>query len=211
MLPMDVKQAQTFLLEHGVKFKPEVVERKKSDACRRPYLGPKLRSHPDLAEVFPSKIQLACQLVDWAVEHGLTQPFVFDSWYTCKDLCEHITGCNRDWIGTVDGSEGIYWRGNWHGLDQWVKSRPIGEFDKVRYQYRGEWECYWAGSWVAQVGKLGRVRVVASYKREDRSDNPKFFLANNLTWERKHILQRRRRRSRGRDLLRRGQRANRVR
>jgi hypothetical protein len=53
--------------------------------------------------------------------------------------------------------------------------------------------------------------VVASYKREDRSDNPKFFVANNLTWERKHILQRRRRRSRGRDLLRRGQRANRVR
>ncbi len=60
--------------------------------------------------------------------------------------------------------------------------------------YRGEWECYWAGSWVAQVGKLGRVRLVASYKKEDRSDNPKFFTASKLTWERKHILQRRRRR-----------------
>lgn len=191
---MDVKEAVRLLDEHGVKYKPEVLERKKSDSDRRRYLGPKLRSNPELAAVFPSKLQLACRLVDWAVEHGFTQPFVFDSWYTCKELCQHITGCGRDWIGTVDGSEGIYWRGGWQSLDEWVKTRPTKEFDKVRFQYRGEWECYWAGSWVVQVGKLGRVRLVASYKKEDRSDNPKFFTASKLTWERKHILQRRRRR-----------------
>jgi hypothetical protein len=191
---MDVDEAVRLLDEHGVPYRPEVVARKKSDADRRRYLGPKLRSQAALAEMFPSKIQLACRLVDWAVEHEFTQPFVFDSWYTCKELCGHIQSCGREWIGTVDGTEGIYWYGRWHSLAEWVKTRPAQEFVRVQFTYRGEKETYWAGSWVTQVGKLGRVRVVASYKEEERSDSPKFFTASKLTWEVKHILQQRRRR-----------------
>jgi hypothetical protein len=138
---------------------------------------------------------LACQLVDWAVEHEFTQPFVFDSWYTCKELCQHITSRGRDWIGTVDGSEGIYWQGRWQSLTDWVQTRPPKDFAPTRFKYRDAQECYWAGTWVAQVGKLGRVRLVASYKKEDRSDTPKFLLtASQLVWERQHILERRRRR-----------------
>src|SRR5215213_2571783 len=39
---MDVKEAERFLIEAGVKFKPKVLARKKSDSDRRRYLGPKL-------------------------------------------------------------------------------------------------------------------------------------------------------------------------
>ena len=191
---MDVEQAAALLRAHGGKFKEEVLARKQRESDRRRYLGPKLRAVPALAEVYPTKIQLACRLVDWAVAHGLRQPFVFDRWYTCKELCQHITLSGRDWIGTTDAAEGIYWRGKWHSLGEWVAARPDQEFGAVRFAYRGEWERYWAGSWVALVGKLGRVRLVASYQEKDRSDNPKFYVTGKLTWECKHILQQRRRR-----------------
>jgi hypothetical protein len=199
---MDVEQAAQLLREHGGKFKEEVLARKQRDSDRRRYLGPKLRAVEELAEVYPTKIQLACRLVDWAVRHGFRQPFVFDSWYTCKELCRHITGRDRDWIGTTDASEGIYWSGKWHSLGEWVAARPAQEFDLIRFPYRGQGEGYWAGSWVAPVGKLGRVRLLASYQDEEereRGEEPQFYLTGHLTWERKHILQRRRRRSRDRD------------
>ena len=94
----------------------------------------------------------------------------------------------------MDASEGIYWRGQWHNLGEWVAARPARECDETSFQYHDKKEVYYAGSWVASVGKLGRVRLVASYQKEDRSDKPKFFPASKLTWELKHILQRRRRR-----------------
>jgi DDE superfamily endonuclease len=191
---MEVEEAVKLLEAHGGKYKPEVLARKKTDSAKRRYLWPKLRAVEELAERYPSKIQLACRLVDWAVEHGFSQPFVFDSWYTCQELCQHIRGREREWIGTTDASEGIYWGGHWQSLGEWVAGRAEREFDAVRFKYRGEPECYWAGSWVAQVGKLGRVRLVASHKEKDRSDKPKFYVASKLTWERTHILQRRRRR-----------------
>jgi len=191
---MDVEEAVRLLVAHGGRFKPEVLARKKSDSDRRRYLGPKLRQIPALAQRYPTKIQLACRLVDWAVARGWTQPFVFDSWFTCKELCQHITRYQRDWIGTVHEDEGIYWRGHWHGLGEWMKSRDEREFEEVRFRYEGDWETYWAGSWVAQIGKLGRVRLVASYQQKDRGDTPKLYVSGKLTWEKKHILQRRRRR-----------------
>ncbi len=86
----------------------------------------------------------------------------------------------------MDPSEGIYWRGKWYNLRAWVTARPQREFDEISFQYHDKKEVYYAGSWVAPVGKLGRVRLVASYKKEDRSDKPKFFPASKLTWERQH-------------------------
>jgi hypothetical protein len=155
-------------------------------------LGTHLRKIPALADKYPNKIQLACQLVDWAVSKGWHQPFVFDSWFTCKEFCQHIDQAKRDWIGTVHEDEGIYWRGKWHSLGEWIKNRPDNEFEEVKFRYRAQQENYWAATWVAQIGKLGRVRLVASYKEKDRSDNVKLYVTGKLTWETKHILQRRR-------------------
>ncbi len=130
----DVEEAVRLLDEHGGKYNPEVLARKKTDAMKRRYLWPKLRAVEELADKYPSKIQLACRLVDWAVEHGFNQPFVFDSWYTCKDLCQHIKSRERQWIGTTDASDGIYWRGKWHNLGEWVAARPDREFDEVSFK-----------------------------------------------------------------------------
>jgi hypothetical protein len=64
---MEVKEAVRLLDEHGVKHKPEALERKKSDSDRRRYLGPKLRrSNPEqgrsaeglaIEDTFPNSLQ----------------------------------------------------------------------------------------------------------------------------------------------------------
>lgn len=191
---MDIEKAVELLKEHGVKFKEEVLARKKRASDKRSYLGPKLRSVEQLKKEFPTKINLACALVEWAIAKGLRLPFVFDSWYTVKELCDHISLNNCIYVGTVDKGEGIYWEGAWHNLSEWVSSRSEEEFEEVSFEYGADRESYYAASWVAKVGKLGRVRLVASHKQKDRTDEAKFFVTNHLTWEKKHILSVRRRR-----------------
>jgi DDE superfamily endonuclease len=191
---MDIAQALYDLYKSRVKIKWEVIERKQRDSELRRYLGKQLREIPELADKYPTKIQLACRLVDWAVKNGWRQVYVFDSYYTCKELCQHIQSHQQDWIGTVDESEGIYWRGSWQSIGEWVESRDNKEFEEVKFKYQGEQKRYFAGSWVAKIGKLGRVRLVASYKEEDRSDKPRLYTSNRLTWDKSYILQRRQRR-----------------
>lgn len=52
-------------------------------------------------------------------------------------------------------------------------------------------EKYWAAAETRQVGQLGRVRLVASHQKEDRSDEPRFYVCNHLPWELSYLLGRR--------------------
>lgn len=49
---------------------------------------------------FKTKIELAQQLINWAVKQGIPfQTVVFDSWFFCKELVDHIESLGKDWIG----------------------------------------------------------------------------------------------------------------
>jgi SRSO17 transposase len=48
---------------------------------------------------FKTKIRLAIELIDWAISQGVDfQTVVFDSWFFCKELADHIEGLGKDWI-----------------------------------------------------------------------------------------------------------------
>jgi SRSO17 transposase len=191
---MDVDQALTDLKERGIKINEEVLSRRKTAGQKRAYLGQKIKQVEELRKKYKTKLDLGCELIDWAVEQGYKQTVVMDSWYTCKQVCEHISSKGLEWIGTVDEDEGIYWQGSWHNLGEWVKSRANKEFEQVDIKYGGDKESYYAGSWVCKIGKLGKVRLVASYREADRSDKVKLYVTGKLTWEKKAILGQRRRR-----------------
>jgi DDE superfamily endonuclease len=122
---MDVEQTLDWITEHGVKYRPEVLARKQKESQKRKYLGEILkrvrRDHPDWEVPFPSKLTLACELIDWVVEKGYCYPVVMDSWYTCRQVCEHIASKNMIYVGTVEPDDGVYIRGKWvsmgHGND----------------------------------------------------------------------------------------------
>lgn len=48
---------------------------------------------------FKTKIRLAIELVDWAITQGIPfQTVVFDSWFFCRDLVDHLESLGKDWI-----------------------------------------------------------------------------------------------------------------
>ena len=62
---------------------------------------------------------------------------------------------------------------------------------RFRYRQRETMERYWAAAETRQVDQLGRVRLVASHKKEDRSDQARFYVCNHLRWELSYLLGRR--------------------
>ena len=194
---MNVEKTVEWLKEHAIKYRPEVLERKQKESQKRKYLGEILKrvrlAHSDWQVPFPSKLDLACDLVDWAVEKGYSGPVVMDSWYTCRQVCEHIAGKNMIYVGTAEADDNVYLKGKWVSIREWHKQLPNRAFEPVRFRYRQRetMEKYWAAAETRQVGQLGRVRLVASHQKEDRSDEPRFYVCNHLQWELSYLLGRR--------------------
>jgi hypothetical protein len=194
---MDIEQTVEWIKEHEIKYRPEVLERKKKESQKRKYLGDILkrvrRDHPDWEIPFPNKLDLACELIDWAVDKGYCYPVVIDSWYTCRQVCEHITSKNMIYVGTVQPDDGVYFKGKWISLKDWHAQLPNKAFEPVRFRYRQRETMtkYWAAAQTQQVDQLGRVRLVASHQKEDRSDDPRFYVCNYLQWELSYLLGRR--------------------
>lgn len=194
---MDVARTVAWLDEHAIKYRPEVLDRKKKESQKRKYLGDILkrvrRDHPNWQVPFPSKLDLACELIDWAVAHGYSYPVVMDSWYTCRQVCAHIAGENMIYVGTLQPDAGVYLKGKWVSLKDWHSQLPNKAFAPVRFRYRQRETMtkYWAAASTHQVDQLGRVRLVASHTEEDRSDEPRFYVCNYLHWESSYLLGRR--------------------
>ena len=195
---MDIDRSVRWLEEQGIKYRAEVLARKKKDSQKRQYLGAILKrvrcAHPDWPVPYPSKLDLACELIDWAVAQGYNYPVVMDSWYTCKQVCHHIANQGMIYVGTVEPDDGVYLKGQWVSIKEWHQQLPDKAFAPVRFRYRQRetMEHYWAAAETRQVGQLGRVRLVASHKEKDRSDEPRFYVCNYLQWELSYLLGRRR-------------------
>jgi hypothetical protein len=194
---MDIEQTVGWLEEHAVPYRPAVLARKKKDSQKRQYLGAILKRvrqhHPDWPVPYPSKLDLACELIDWAVAKGYNYPVIFDSWYTCKQVCHHIAKKNMIYVGTVQPDDGVYLKGQWVSIQAWYKQWPAKAFAPVRFRYRQRetMERYWAAAETRQVDQLGRVRLVASHKQEDRADEARFYVGNHRRWELSYLLGRR--------------------
>jgi DDE superfamily endonuclease len=195
---MDVEQTVEWIEQHEIKYRPELLARKQKESQKRRYLGDILkrvrRDHPDWEVPFPSKLDLACDLIDWAVEKSYCYPVVMDSWYTCRQVCEHLVSKKMIYVGTVEPENGLYLRGKWVSIKNWHEQLPEKAFQPVHFRYRRRetMEKYWAAAETRQVDQLGRVRLVASHKEKDRSDEPRFYVCNYLQWELSYLLGRRR-------------------
>lgn len=194
---MEIEPTVHWLDEHGIKYRAEVLARKKKESQKRRYLGDILKrvrqAHPDWEVPYPSKLDLACELIDWAVAKGYSYPVIMDSWYTCQQVCHHIANKNMISVGTLQPDDGVYLKGHWVSIQEWYQQLPDQAFEPVRFRYRqrDRMERYWAAAQTRQVDQLGRVRLVASHKKEDRSDEPRFYVCNYLRWELSYLLGRR--------------------
>jgi len=57
---------------------------------------------------FKTKITIGQEMIDWATAQGiLYQTVVFDSWFFCKEMCDHVEGLGKDWISMSKSNRNI--------------------------------------------------------------------------------------------------------
>jgi hypothetical protein len=109
---------------------------------------------------FRTKIVLACELVDDAIEKGCpAHTFVFDRWYLCKTLTDHIKSHGRNWIGAVKSNRVIHYKGKQMSIGNFARSLEEGNLKHVQLKDKE----YWALSRVVLVNNLGKVTIVVAW------------------------------------------------
>lgn len=152
-------------------------------------------------EVFKTKIKLAVELVEDAIERGLDfEVVLFDAWYLSPELVEVIERHQKAWISQLKSNRKIETRGlklnDAEGnrikfeeaeirVDELVKLIPKSAYRKVE---RGEQASYWAFSLTVQIKTLGKVRLVVSWVDEKCEESYAVLVTRQIHWEAKRII-----------------------
>ena len=132
---------------------------------------------------FQSKIDLACKLVDDVIERGIpSRVILFDSWYLCKQLTDHIESYGRDWIGAVKSNRKILIKGRYMQIKDFAATLDKADFREVTL---GD-KTYRTIIKSVRMSKLGKVRILIAY--EDDCGDAIYLATNVLYWEEKKIL-----------------------
>lgn len=152
-------------------------------------------------EEFKTKIKLAAELVEDAIARGLSFSVVlFDAWYLSGELVEVIERHQKAWISQLRSNRKIETRGlklsdaegqriKFEGaeisVEELVNLIPKSAYQKVE---RGVGASYWAISFIAQIKKLGKVRIVVSWVDEKCEKSYAVLVTSQRHWEAKRII-----------------------
>jgi len=186
---MDLDQTVHWWEHQDIKYRPEVLARQQKDSQNRQSLGDSLKrvrgAHPDGNGPYPSQLDVACQLIAGAVAQGDTYPVVFDRWYRCQPVGHQMANQGLISVGTVEPDNGVSLKGHWVSLQDGYQPLPEQAVAPVRFRYRHRQTMEHSGAAASTrpVDQWGRVRRVASHKKEDRSDEPRFYVGHYGPWE----------------------------
>lgn len=155
--------------------------------------------HPELTEVYKTKLWLAKDLVEKFIDTypDIDLPFCFDRWYTKPMLCDYISSENRTYVGLLEAKTLIEVKklGKMKAIDfaKHLKKEQL-EKDKIHFQkvgihWRGKTTHFYAYTKIHNLPAFGKVRIVISYKKSDLSDEtPYIIITNQLKWRAAGIL-----------------------
>jgi len=143
-------------------------------------------SHEACKYGFKTKIQLACELVTESVGFGVgAETYVADSWFLCKELVDHIESYCKNWVMAAESNLLARVNNTWIQLREYAISVPAEQYRLCEAGGKR----YWVHTRTLFMKCLGKkVKVAVSYDNPELSGDPKFFVSNNLQWERNHIL-----------------------
>lgn len=131
---------------------------------------------------FKTKIELAIEMIDWAVEQGI--PFntvVFDSWFFCKETTSHIEGLGKDWICMSKSDRKVFIKGEEYNCKTYAQTLNLDDLRETRVNGK----TYRIQSVQARFPSLKKghktVRLVVSYEQEKKGGGYKepVFLVSN--------------------------------
>ncbi|MBI3293226.1 MAG: IS701 family transposase [Deltaproteobacteria bacterium] len=130
---------------------------------------------------FKTKIELAIALVDWAIEQGI--PFstvVFDSWFFCKEVVDHLESLGKDWISMSKSDRKMVIERKTYSMETYGKTLDPATLPIIKVKNR----TYAIQSVQARIQCLKRekqtVRLIVSYeKKADGTFVGPVFLVSN--------------------------------
>ncbi len=199
--PVDLAKLEQGMRAAGIPFRAEKEAWKESAPDKwRGYLlrawRRRTKQHPELAQLYESKLSIAKALLDdWVATHPQEQRAVtFDDWYTQTELCQYIDQrLHLPYVGTLSGRDQVNLKTGLERLDAFderlkaehlekVQHHQTGVFERITIPYKGEEEVYYTYCNTHNLRNFGRQRLVINYRRADLSDEPAFFISNRLMW-----------------------------
>lgn len=197
----ELTQWEAFIKKH---FPNEPIPKKSKERGRfRKKAEEKLLSDPaflKLHESFETKIHLAAQLVEYALENQL--PFatvLFDSWYLAPELLEMLKKHNKNWISILKTNRnvltGSFTLKDAHGeaiqfekpkmqLKELVPLIPKSAFKPIEVDDT----TYYCFTKNLSLPSMGKVRLVISYDTAECDGNYVVLVTNCLSWNAKKII-----------------------
>ncbi len=115
---------------------------------------------------FKTKIELSCELVDDVEKRDISSNvYLFDNWYLAPLLTKRIESYNKDWISELKANRTVFVNNRWYTISEFIKTIPVSAYRSIKIEERnGETKEYWVFSKVLHLKKLGKKRIVISYK-----------------------------------------------
>ncbi len=199
--PMDLEKIEAGIRAAGIKLKASKETLKESDPQKwRGYLlgvwRRKQKSHPEIGELYDSKLIMAEKLLqEWVKTHpGEEHPVTFDSWFTQPAFCRFLDQeLKLPYVGTLDDADLINLKTGPSTLkdfadklkaehEQALKDKQAPVFQKISIFYKGKQETYYSYCQTHNLHNFGKQRLVINYRQAKLSDNPSFFISNRLFW-----------------------------
>lgn len=155
------------------------------------------KAHPELRELYDSKLIIAQKLLqEWVEKHPEQRlPVTFDNWFTQPAFCLYLDKTlHLPYVGTLAETDQVNLKTGQTTLRDFAAhlkqehleamqhhGKPV--FQKITIPYKGEQEQYYSYCNTHHIHNFGKQRLVINYRRADLSDNPIFLLSNCLIWQ----------------------------
>jgi len=195
-------QWETFVAKH---FPDATIPKRKKERTKfKKEVEPTLLGDPEflvLHEAFRTKISLAVELVNEAIEQDLPfETVLFDSWYLAPELVEVLTEYGKKWISILkinrnistnnlkildEEGERIQFENPKIRVEDLIPLIPSSAFKRVEIDD----QTYYCFSKNVHIPSLGKVRLVISFDNPDLEGTCAVLVTNHLSWGAKKIIQ----------------------
>jgi hypothetical protein len=155
------------------------------------------KQHPELAELYDSKLTIAEDLLrQWVEQHPeLNLPVTFDHWFTQPAFCRFLDQTlHLAYVGTLaddtkvnlqSGPETLKdfaARLKQHHLEAVQQGQPA-VFRRITIPFKGTQETYYTYCQTHHIHNFGKHRLVINYRQADLTDDPVYYISNRLVWQ----------------------------
>jgi SRSO17 transposase len=134
---------------------------------------------------FKKKHELAAEMIRAMRALGCpARTVLMDSWYLGKGFVRVLEEEGLDWIARLKSDRLVMVNGVYVPIKEYAGR--VGPDDV--HEVRGGGRTYWAYEFKTRLKRVGKVKVVISWREADLSDDPKYFATNHRPWSSAGIL-----------------------